>query len=411
MLDLVRTNNIRQGGGVMEALIFSFLFTFFADDPLELGMGQLPDGRAVVVALTANPGGGTQLHSFIQTTAGDFSATAFQHQVVDTGQIFSISPQLIAVAGYLYMAAVCNYNACMYRLPVATQTWEGAQVLTTSNNIASASIALLGGTILALTMQNQLNELIFRQANANVALLSALLFTTLYPTLTNVANPFIGGHIAKSAFDTGSNESCHIYRQMSGVLVGNLVATCFVGAVATTVLLEALTNAQGFVNSIETRALFYAGAFYFMYFLANGNVRLAKLSNPFLTAQIVTLGAVALASGFPGMALALGVLGGNPYLFAYWPGHAVQIALATLVVTALQQFPLAKVGPMAALALLAASLTVFIAGTGSIAGTVMTQATVQPIPLFGGPWTIALAVLLAVAAIALWRRRQIVSDR
>lgn len=249
-----------------KALVFSFLFTLFGEDPLEIGVGQLPDGRVVIMALTANPGGGTQLHSFIQQQAGNFQASNFQHNHIDTGQIFGISPELIAVSGYLYMAAVCNSNACMYRLPFNTLAWQGAQNLTTSNNITAASIALISGTILALTMQNQLNELLFLSGDANVAALNLLVFATLYATIANVASPFIGGHIARTVFDDTGNESCSIYRQMNGALIGNLVATCFVaGVLINTILFQALSNAQGFVNSIETRALFAAGAFYFMY--------------------------------------------------------------------------------------------------------------------------------------------------
>ncbi len=394
----------------MQELAFAFLFTLFGgEEPLELGMGQLPDGRAVVVALTADPQGGTILHSFIQTEPGNFTASGFQHQVLDSGQIFSISPQLVSVAGYLYLAAVCNLNACMYRLPIATLLWQGAHLLTNSGAIRSASIALIAGTTLALTMQTGLDELVFWQANANVATLALLAFTTLYATINNVASPFDGGQIAKSAFDPATGDSCHIYRQRNTTLLGNLVATCFVLGVSNTVILQTLSTAPGFVNSIETRALFYAGAFYFMYYLANSNVRLAKLQNPFSAAQIVTLGTVALAAGFPGMALAIGNLAGNPYLFAFWPGNAVQIALGTLAVTVLQNFPLTAVGPIAALALLTlATLSLFIVGPGSIVGTVLTDAPLSPVgvPLLGGPWSIALVVLLAVAALMVMRRRR-----
>lgn len=396
----------------MQELAFAFLLTLLGgEEPLELGMGQLPDGRAVVVALTAGPENTTVLHSFIQTEPGNFTASGFQHVVLDSGSIFGISPQLVSVAGYLYMAAVCNFNACMYRLPIASLIWQGAHLLTNTNNIHSASIALISFTLgtLALTMQTSANELVFYQMYANVAILTALSLLPLYAAISNVASPFNGGQIAKSAFDPETGNSCHIYRERSVDLLGNLVATCFIASVVSTVILQTMTNSPGFVPHIETRALFYAGAFYFMYFLAGGDVRLAKLQNPSLAVQIITLGTVALAAGFPGMALAVGYLADNPYLFAFWPGNAVQITLATLAVTVLQNFPITNVGPIAALFLLAlTTFSLFIVGSGSIVGTVLTDAPVAPVavPLLGGPWTIVLVVMLAMIAVMIVRRRR-----
>lgn len=109
------------------------------------------------------------------------------------------------------------------------------------------------------------------------------------------------------------------------------------------------------------------------------------------------------------MALAFAVIAGDPFLFAYWPGHAVQITLATLVVQALNGFPLNKTGPIAALLLVSLAFTVAIFGTGSVAGTLMTEQAAA-VPLLGGPWTLALGLLLALSVVA-WRKKRPLVDK
>ena len=102
--------------------------------------------------------------------------------------------------------------------------------------------------------------------------LAALSFTVLN-TIMNVARPFDGATKASTAIDPVTKDYCTVYRELvSAVVLGNLVAHCFSGSSATSTVttLQTLSNAAGFVNSIESRALFHAGAFYFMYFLATG---------------------------------------------------------------------------------------------------------------------------------------------
>jgi hypothetical protein len=396
----------------MEAFVFTVLFTLLGKDPLELSTGYLPDGRIVVVALTAGPNNTTELHSLIQKQAGEnLDASNFTHSQIGAGSIFSISPNLVQAAGYLYMAAVCDFAACIYRLPVNASSWESNSNVAGSalgaTPVHSVSLALLGAT-LAMTLHTP-NTLYFMQANPALAI-AALNFAVLN-TIANVASPFDGGNKASAAINPASGERCLIYRQLvSAVVIGNLVAHCFAGSGSTAniITLAALTSAVGFVNSIETRALYNAGKFYFMYFLAAGTVQLATITDPLTAtvAAITQLGLINLALGFPSMALVLGP--GAETLYAYWPGNAVAIALATLAVQRLGGFPLQKVGPIAAVLLLTAVVTtVAIFGTGSVAGTIMAPVAeavpAAPVPFLGLTGLGLLALLML--SLAWWHFR------
>jgi len=394
-----------------QGIIFSILITLFGGEPLEISTGKLPDGRVVIVALTEGPP--NQLHALVQIQPGNnLSAANFTHTQIDAGNIFSISPQLVSASGYLYMAAVCDLAACMYRLD---ETSPGAW----QKNADVASAALSGtqvhgvtlnrlGALLALTLHTP-NSLYFMQGDPALAL-AALSFTVLN-TITNVASPFDGGTKASTAIDPLTNDYCTVYRELvSAVVLGNLVAHCFSGSSATSTVttLQLLSSAAGFVNSIESRALFHAGAFYFMYFLASGSAQLAVLSDPLTVAtlSIVQLGLVNLATGFPSMSLVLGP--GPDSLYAFWPGNAVAITLATLAVQQLSGFPIDQVGPIAALALLTTTLTIAIFGAGSVVGTVMTEGTTMPqaisVPFMSSP-ALALLVLLVLSVVA-WHYRR-----
>lgn len=396
----------------MEAFAFTLLFTLFGKDPLELSTGYLPDGRIVVVALTAGPANTTELHSFIQKQpGGNLDASNFTHSQIGSGSIFSISPNLVQASGYLYMAAVCNFAACMYRLPVGSQTWQHngnvAAGALGSVPVHAVSLALLGAT-LAMTVHTP-NSLYFMQGNPALAM-AALSFTILN-SITNVASPFDGGTKASAAVDSATNDRCLIYRQLiSATVIGNLVAHCFAGSGSTAniITLAALTSAIGFVNSIETRALHHAGKFYFMYFLAAGTAQLATITDPLTAAAatITQLGVINLALGFPSMALVLGPNADS--LYAFWPGNAVALTLATLAVQRLSGFPLQKVGPIAAVLLASLALTtVAIFGTGSVAGTIMAPASAAgataPVPVFGLGGILLLGTLLL--CVAYWQFR------
>lgn len=395
---------------MMEALAFTALMAIFANDPLELSVGQLPDGRIVVVALVAGPPNTTELHSFVQVTPGpDLQPSNFVHTQFDSGQIFSISPELVLASGFLYMAAVCNADvACLYRLDTGTLNWENSAAVALAalgtTPIQAVTLALLGGQ-LAMVAQT-VNTLYFMTANPALAM--NLISFAILNTIANVAGPFEGGTKASVAIDPGSGDRCIMYRQLiSAVLIGNLVAQCFSGSSAATnlITLAVLSTAAGFVNSIESRAVFAAGAFYFMYFLASGAVQLAAIADPLtaVTATIVQLGLINLAAGFPSMALVLGPLGET--LYAYWPGNAVAITLLTLAVAQINGFPLTQTGPIAALLLTTILLNVAIFGTGSVAGTVMGPGLGAPGAL-GIPtlefW--ALALLAALLLLLAWRR-------
>lgn len=396
----------------MEAFAFTILFTLFGKDPLELSTGYLPDGRIVVVALTAGPANTTELHSLIQKVPGEnLDASNFAHTQIGAGSIFSISPRLVQAAGFLYMAAVCDFAACIYRLPVNASTWESNSNVAGSalgaTPVHAVSLALLGAS-LAMTVHTA-NTLYFMRGNPALAM-AALSFTILN-TITNVASPFDGGTKASAAIDPASENRCLIYRQLvSATIIGNLVAQCFAGSgsAANLITLAALTSPIDFVKSIETRALYNAGKFYFMYFLAAGTVQLATITDP-LTATVATitqLGLINLALGFPSMALVMGP--GAESLYAYWPGNAVAIALATLAVQRLGGFPLQKVGPIAAVLLLTAVVTtVAIFGTGSVAGTIMAPGaeamSAAPVPFLGLTGLGVLALLML--SLAWWHFR------
>jgi len=393
-----------------QGIIFSMLMTLFGGEPLEMSVGQLPGGRIVVVALTEGPP--NELHSFVQIQPGeDLSAGNFVHIQFDAGNIFSISPQLVSASGFLYMAAVCDLAACMYRLsetnPVA---WEkNADVAGGAIGGADVHAVTLNrfGALLALTLHTS-NSLYFLQGDPALAM-AALSFAILN-TVTGVASPFDGGTKVSTAIDPATNDRCMIYRQLvSAAVIGNLVARCFSGSSAATTVttLVALSTAVGFVNSIESRALFHAGAFYFMYFLASGSAELAVLTDPLTAAtlSIVQLGLVNLATGFPSMSLVPGPAG--EFLYAFWPGNAVAITLATLAVQQLSGFPISQIGPIAALVLLTATLGIAIFGAGSMVGTVMTAgsaAQAVPIPVLSA--TAVVILVLLILAMAAWRYRR-----
>jgi len=375
-----------------QGVIFSILMTLFGGEPLEVSVGQLPDGRIVVVALAEGPP--NQLHSFVQIQPGeDLSAANFVHIQFDAGNIFSISPQLVSASGFLYMAAVCDLAACMYRLsetnPVA---WEkNADVAGGAIGGAEVHGVTLNafGALLALTLHTP-NSLYFLQGDPALAM-AALSFAVVN-SITGVASPFVGGTRVSTAIDSATGDRCMIYRQLvSAAVIGNLVARCFSGSSAGSTLttLVALSTAVGFVNSIESRALFHAGAFYFMYFLASGSAQLAVLTDPLTAATlaIVQLGLVNLATGFPSMSLVPGPAG--EFLYAFWPGNAVAITLATLAVQQLSGFPISQIGPIAALVLLTATLGIAIFGAGSVVGTV-------PVPFMTGSAMVFLALLILV---------------
>jgi len=390
-----------------QGIIFSILMTLLGGEPLEMSVGQLPDGRIVVVAL--NQGPPNQLHSLVQINPGsDLSAGNFTHSQFDAGNIFSISPQLVSASGFLYMAAVCDLSACVYRLNQTNPTgWEkNADVAGTALGGSEVHSVTLNpfGALLALTLHTP-NSVHFMQGDPAPPI-AALSFTILN-TITGVASPFNGGTKVSTAIDPATNNRCMIYRQLvSAAVLGNLVARCFSGSTSASTLttLVALSSAAGFVNSIESRALFYGGAFYFMYFLASGSAELAVLTDPLAVAtlSIVQLGLVNLATGFPSMSLVLGPAGEN--LYAFWPANAVTVALATLSVQQISGFPINQVGPIAALLLLTASLTIAIFGAGSVVGTIMTEGAAMhavPVPVMSGITIMILAVLVLAVA---WRR-------
>ncbi|MEM1080340.1 MAG: hypothetical protein AAGH65_02035 [Pseudomonadota bacterium] len=398
-----------------QGIIFSILMTLFGGDPLEISTGQLPDGRIVVVALTEGPP--NQLVSLVQIEAGtNLSAANFAVTQFDAGNIFSISPELISASGFLYMAAVCDLAACMYRLDETNpSSWtKNADVAGTALGGAQVHGVTLNafGALLALSLHTP-NALYFMQADPTVAF-AALAFT-IVNTINNVASPFDGGTKVSTAIDPNTNDRCLIYRELVTLaVIGNLVAHCFAGtsALAAVTTLETLNNATGFVNSIESRALFQAGAFYFMYFLATGSTQLAVLTDPFNVASLafIQLGLINLATGFPSMSLVLGPAGES--LYAFWPGSAVAITLATLSLQQLAGFPINDVGPMAALAVFTTVLTIAIFGAGSVVGTIMTEGTVAPnvvaVPFLSSPTLIALVLL--ILAMALWQFRRVQPD-
>lgn len=398
----------------MQGLMFSVLMTLLGgEEPLEMSVGQLPDGRIVIVALTEGPP--NQLHSLVQIQPGDdLSAGNFTHTQFDAGNIFSISPQLVSASGYLYMAAVCELRACMYRLAEGNPTsWQKnadvAGAALGSTEVHSVTLNPFGA-LLALTLHTP-DSLYFMRGDPSLAL-AALSFTVLN-SITGVASPFIGGTKVSTAIDPATQNRCMIYRQLvSAAVIGNLVARCFSGSGPATALatLATLSTAAGFVNSIESRALFHAGTFYFMYFLASGTAQLAALTDPLTAATLVTvqLGLINLATGFPSMSLVLGPAG--EYLYAFWPAQAVAISLATLSVQPLAGFPIAQAGPIAALLLLTATLTIAIFGAGSVVGTVMTEGgALQAVPVPATSVTALLVLAVAVCLLAAARQRGIVT--
>ena len=372
----------------LKEIIFSLLLTVFQGDIdrelFETSGVVTPQGRIVLAFLTAGAISGNQLYAAVQNQAGDnIKSSNFQIQSLYSGQIFAISPKMVHVGNYVYLSAVCDgFTACIFRFNLNTNTWEAPVLLPTAAGLVVSTALVLFGNNLGLTMLTSDNRLLFLQANPLVATLALLNFVAVHSIL-NVGSTFQGATIARTAVDPATLRTCHIYRQLvTAVLLGNIVATCFLNNIATTTVLETLSTAVGSANYIEADSLFYNGVFYFMYFLASGAVKLAAFGDPALGAQILQLGVVSLLSGFPSMAMVVAA-GSNPRLFAYWPGAAVVITLATLQFQQLNGFPINKVGPILALLLLSATLSIGIWGSGSVVSTIMTEAAPSGVPLLG----------------------------
>ncbi len=385
----------------LKEIVFSLLLTVFQGDIdrelYETAGVVTPQGRIVLAFLTAGAISGNQLYGAVQNQAGDnIKSNNFQVQSLYSGQIFAISPKMIHVGNYVYLSAVCDgFTACIFRFNLNTNTWEGPVLLPTAAGVVVSTALVLFGNNLGLTMITNDNRLLFEQANPLVATLALINFVAVHSIL-NVGSTFQGATIARSAVDPGTLRVCHIYRQLiTAVLLGNIVSTCFLNNVATTVILETLSSAVGSANYIEADSLFFNGAFYFMYFLASGAVKLATFTDPALGAQILQLGVVSLLTGFPSMAMVIAA-GSNPRLFAYWPGAAVAITLATLQIRHLNGFPINKVGPILALLLVSSVLTIGIWGSGSVVSTLMTEAVPTGVPVLG---PLGLGLLLALILI------------
>jgi|GEM_PF-2287880 len=405
-----------MGGPNLTEIIFSILLTIFQGDIdrelFETSGVVTPQGLVALAFITASPlPGQNTLFGAIQIQAGEnLASNNFQTQELYTGEIFAISPNMIVTDDYIYLSAVCSsFNACIFRYNRNSNMWEGPVLVPTAAGlIVSTALSLYGGN-LGLTMITTANQLLFLQANPAVAVLTLLTFAAIHPAILNVANTFDGGTIARTAVDPSNLRACHIYRQVAtSILLGNVVATCFLNGISTTAILAVLSNSLGFVNYIESRALFHNGIFYFMYMLANGAVQLSSFANPALALQTITLGFVNLALGFPGLSMV--IAGNNPALYAFWPGAAAVIALATFTHLPLNAFPINQVGPILALVLITAfTLSVGIWGSGSVVVTTMTEAVISappsvPVP-FLDSWALALlAALLLIIGLALRRK-------
>lgn len=356
--------------------------------PLELTLGLTPSGRALAASLHNVSPGVNAVVAHLEQVGGTWN-----EENVDQGSIFSVSAPVM-LAGFAYLAAVCNFAVCIYRRDLSNPSavWEGKQ-LGGISNVSAVTLALTAG-VLVLTLQTLTNEWYYF-TGPHTATLAALTFTSL-KGYVNVINPYDGGNRTAQAQGPGG-DSCHLARAATALL-----AICFVAGIWQLVTLEALTTPTPGALNIESSALYAAGFYYFMYLLASGSVRLARVNAATLAVTLLTLGSLTLLPGIvPGVAMQ--VLG--DHLVAAWPGTAIAVALATFTLVTLATFPLAVSGPIALLALGTASLLA--CGAGSIECTIGST----PVPSAGpGPLAALLLALLSAGLLALARRRRAWAD-
>jgi hypothetical protein len=320
---------------------FSPLEQISAQTPLEsTALAEVEGVRTVVTIETGVAG-----NELVEYREGN----SYNRRVIAGGPFFSLSKQIAFVAGVYFFTVVQNFNLYLYTWNSVAQDWTSSP-LTTSGNVASATLAATGLLITVALLNNTIE--FYRWVAGS--------FVHQVRTLLNAGTGFNGYKIPVTAEDGAGNE-CTL---MQRATTGQLVAACLIGAVASTVDMANLGLPTGFNPYIETAAVFLAGYFFFSYFTAAGDVRLARLDPATLAVTLLTLGAISVAAGeFPGLALLAGPSG---RLFAFWAGAAIMLHPLTLQYAVLTGFPLTLVGVMVASVI---GGLMFIVGRSSLALT------------------------------------------
>jgi hypothetical protein len=376
------------------SLLWSLLFAIHSIlVPLELTLARMPNGHVLAASLHSVGSGVNAVRAHLEKSDGSWT-----EEEVDEGSIFSVSTPVM-LAGFAYLAAVCNFAVCVYRRDLSNPSavWEGKQ-LSGIGNVASVTLALTAAGLLALTLQTLTNEW-WLFTGPHTATLAALTFTSVQG-FSGIIDPFDGGDRAVQAQGPGG-ASCHLVRLAA---VTALAALCYAGGVWQTVTLESMAAPTAGDLDIEASALYSAGFYYFMYVLASGVVRLARVAETTLAVTLLTLGSLSLLPGIvPGVAMQ--VVG--DHLVAAWPGAAVAVSLVAFTLIALSGFPLTVSGPIALLSI--GTAAVLACGSSSIECTI----GAPPVPAArGGPLAALAAGLLVAGLLALARRpaRGLVSE-
>jgi hypothetical protein len=356
--------------------------------PLELTLARMPNGRALVASLHNVSSGVNAIRAHVEAENGDWS-----DEPVDQGAIFSVSTPVM-LAGFAYLAAVCNFAVCVYRrnLSNPSAVWEGKQ-LAGITDVSSVTLAITAAGLLGLTLQTLTNQWWYFTAPHTLTL-AALTFISV-TGFSGIINPFGGGERTAQAQGPG-DDSCHLVRLAA---VTYLAALCYIAGAWQTIALESMAAPTAGDLDVEAGALYYAGYYYFMYVLASGSVRLARLAVATQIVTLLTLGLLALPPNVvPGVALQRV----GSHLVAAWPGAAVAVSLLAFTAVALAGFPLSISGPIALLGLTAWS--VLACGAGSIDCTVG-SVPASAIPAVGsGAFGVIVAMLLLTGLFTLTRR-------
>ena len=362
---------------------FEPLETITATDALETSAPIIIDsGPRRVIAIEAGGGGtrgkgGNELVEYTEQSPGNWV-----RRVLANGDIFSLSRRVAFLNGLYFFTVVQGFNAFMYEWNPGTGDWDATQ-LTNSGNVASATLAVTGA-LLTIAFLDQTLALWNWTGSG---------FAPSGTTYSDVGTGFGGYKIPRSAVGDGGDR-CTMFQRAS---TGALVAACLIASVAQTVVLANLGLPGGFNPYIETAAVFTAGYFFFSYFTASGDVRLARLTAATLAVTAITLGVLpALNGGFPGMAMEIGPAG---RLFLFWAATAAVINPQTLAFSLLGGYPFVLVGALA-VTLIAGLLVlvgpgsneitafdpsmVSILGDGALAVPVMGVAGVAMIALLAG---------------------------
>lgn len=360
--------------------------------PLELTLARMPNGRALAASLHNVSVGVNAVRAHLEQDDGTWT-----DESVDQGEIFSVSTPVM-LAGFVYLAAVCNFAVCVYRRQLSNPSavWEGKH-LSGMTDVSSVTLAITAAGVLGLTLQTLTDQWWYFTAPHTLTL-AALTFISVQG-FSGVINPYGGGERAAQAQGPG-DESCHVIRPSA---VTYLAALCYLAGTWQTFVLDSMAAPTAGDLDIETAALYYAGYYYFMYVLASGSVRLARLAAATQIVTVITLGLLALPPNVvPGVALQRV----GSHLVAAWPGAAFAVSLLAFTAVALAGFPLSISGPIALLGLTAWS--VLACGAGSIACTVG-SVPASAVPMAGSGAFAALAAMLLLTGLFVLNRRPVLT--